>query len=125
MGTKIKLKLKLSKSLKKHDRIKDVVKQGVEKIREINGYEEEKLHQNLTLSVMKSVNSACKYIDGEVDKNAIVVEILKTVYTLCDDEVTIIEQQIIDIIDNQELVSGFFCKTFRILSKLVKRQLRI
>lgn len=125
MGTKIKLKLKLSKSLKKQDRIKDIVKQGVEKVLEINGYEEQKLHQNLTLTVMKSIESACKYIDGEVDKNAMVVEILKTAYTLCDDEVTIIEQQIIDIIDNQELVRGFFLKTFRILSKLVRRQLRI
>ena len=74
---------------------------------------------------MRSVKSACKYIDGEVDKNAMVVEILKTAYALCDDEVTIIEQQIIDIIDNQELVKGFFLKTYMILSKLVRRQLRI
>lgn len=125
MGTKIKLKLKLSKSLKKQDGIKYIVKQGVEKVLEINGYEEQKLHQNLTLTVMKSIESACKYIDGEVDKNAMVVEILKTAYALCDDEVTIIEQQIIDIIDNQELVKGFFLKTFRKLSKLVRRQLRI
>ena len=125
MGTKIKLKLKLSKSLKKHDRIQDIVKQGVEGVKELNCYQEEKLHQNLTLSVMKSVQKACKLVDGEVDKNAIVVEILKTVYSLTDEELLIIEQQIIDIVDNQELLSGFFSKMLIRFSKFVRRRLDI
>lgn len=124
MGSKIKLKLKLSRSLKKHDKVKDIIKQGVELIKEVNGYEDQKLHQNLTLTVMKSVQKACKYIDGEVDKNTMVSEILKGVYSLTDEELLVIEQQMLDIIDNQELLSSFFLSKFlRQVWKFTKRSI--
>lgn len=124
MGTKIKLKLKLSKSLKKHDRIQDIIKQCVESIKSLNCYEGERLHQNLTLSVMKSIQKACKYVDGEIDKDEMVKTILKEVYSLTDEELLIIDQQMMDIIDNQELVSGFFLKIMIRLLKLARRQLQ-
>lgn len=118
---KIKVKLKLSKGLKKHDKVNDLIAQCVAGVKAINGYEQKKQNPSVTLSVMKAVRDGCKVIDGDVDKNSVVSIILQQVYELNDDELLVLHNQIIDIIENGDLDKGFFLKVLKFALKHGKR----
>lgn len=105
---KIKVKLKLSKGLKKHDKVNDLIAQCVAGVKAINNYEQKKQNQSITLSVMKAVRDGCKSIDGDVDKNSVVSTVLQQIYELNDEELLTIHNQILDIIENGDLDKGFF-----------------
>ena len=92
---KITVKLKLKGGVKKHDRIYDIVAQGVNEIKLVNGYEDLKLDRALTKSVMIAVREGCRYVDGKVDKSEIVLKILTDVYNLSEDEIKSLVKRII------------------------------
>lgn len=118
---KITVKMKLGKGLKKHDKINDLIAQCVAGIKQIHGFDSKRLHQSVTLTVMIAVREGCKLIDGEVDKNDIVCQILHEIYSLTDDELLVIKQQMVDIVENGDMKKVFFLKILLRLLKLSKR----
>lgn len=115
---KLQVKLKLKRGLLKSEQIAQLIVSGIDEVKKLEQYEQYKLDQMLTKRVMKAVLASSKTVEGEVDKSAIVREILTQVFKLNKEEVDIIDQQISYIID-EGIHSNFFYKIVDNLTKML------
>jgi len=125
--TKLKVKLKLKRGLKKHDLTGQLVTECVKAVKDISNYSDLKLDQKLTVCIMKEVMLLCKTIDNDVkselDKSEIVKKILTEVFNLNDAEILELEKQIEYIIDSGVLNKGVFLKILRCSWKILRKGL--
>lgn len=120
---KLRVKLKLKRGLKKSEQIGQLVSSCVLEVKSLQNYDQLKLDQKLTKSIMKTVLSVSKQIEGEIDKSAIVKEVLTQVFHLNEEEMKIVEQQIEYIID-EGIHSNVFFKLIGGVVKLATNAMR-
>jgi len=117
--TKVSVKLKLNSGLKKDYRINDLIAQCVAEIKKIHGWEDMKLNQSITKSVMKAVYKESKKIGSGLNKEDIVINTLSNTYNLDESDIVTIRKDIKFILD-EGFNQTFFLKLVRKSIKLAR-----
>jgi hypothetical protein len=117
--------LKLKNSSKQKNFIGGLIIKGVLQIKQINAYEDQKLNQEITESVVKFIEKEIfkeGTIDSDtIDKKAIVKEILRQCYSLMEDEMSIIDNQLEYLIENNIVrKKGRMYRLYKLLRSILK-----
>ncbi len=97
-------KFRIHNSIKQHDCIFNLLTKAALQIKEISNYEQLKLSPELTKSICIFVEDSVSSFPKKhrkVDKKQIVIDTLKSVYTLSDDEIKNVEEKIEFLLQNK------------------------
>jgi len=115
------IKLKFKHNLKQHALIFSLMKEIINKIKEIENWESLKSDPDLIFSVATSVeDEVAKSKIKSIDKKDLVIEIFKMVYDLTDEEKEVI-RKIIDYQLNNKLIKkkNFLSRAYRYVKSYV------